>query len=250
MPDLNDGPNPQDLTTVGQAKDWIPGFKNNPTPDSTLQKLITGVSRDVVRMVGAMADRNPSSPTFGKNTLNAQIQFLLTLDGNGSDVLFPPVRPLHLITQLQVNGYAPPINVGYGQFGVAIENDGYSIAFNSTGFGSGQSITVGWPGRGPSGRFPMGRRNVLLGVIAGYGVPIIAAGSPPTATGEFTTPDDLEVAVLQTIALNYVRRDHIDIDSENISAAGVSTSYSKYQYPPNALAVLNKYVRVPLGSQA
>lgn len=245
MPDLNDGPNPADLTTVGQAKDWIPGFKNNSTPDSTIQKLVTGVSRDIVRMLGAMSDHNPNSPTYGSNTLNSQIAFTLTLDGNGSDVLFPPVRPLRTITQLLVNGYAPPINVAYGVYGVAIENDNYSIAWQSSGFGSsGPVTTVGWPVGGMSGRFPMGRRNILLGCIAGYGVAVEGA-SPPA----WTTPDDLEVAVLQIIALNYARRDRVGLDSENIQGTA-STTYGKYEYPPEALAVLRKYTRVPLGSQA
>jgi hypothetical protein len=55
--------------------------------------------------------------------------------------------------------------------------------------------------------------------------------------------------VLQIIALNYVRRDRVGLASENIQGTS-STSYAKYEYPPEALAVLQRYVRVPLGGQA
>jgi hypothetical protein len=244
MPNTNDGPNAADLTSVGQAKAWIPGFVNNPSPDATIQKLVTSVSRDVVRMVGASADRNSASPTFGMNTLNSQIQFVLTLDGNGSDVLFPPVRPLIVINRLLINGYAPPINTPYGVAGVCIENDGYSIAFQG-GFGaSGTSGTVGWPAGGAGGRFPMGRRNILLDCLAGYGL-VVDGASPPA----WTTPDDLEVAVLQIVALNYMRRDRVGLDSENIQGTS-STSYSKVEYPLEALAILKKYTRVPMVGSA
>lgn len=245
MPDLNDGPNPIDMTTVGAAKDWIPGFKANSAPDATIQKLVTGVSRDIVRMLGAKVDWNTGSPTFGMSSLNSQIQVTQRLDGNGSNVLFLDARPVINIVSLLVNGYAPPINVAYGQPGVYIEKDAYSIAYASSGFGASGSVqTVGWPVGGISGIFPMGRGNILVTYLAGYGIPV-----PGTTPQEYTTPDDLEVAVDQIIALNYIRRDRIGLDSENVQNTG-STSYAKYEYPPEAMAVLRKYVRVALGSQA
>jgi hypothetical protein len=232
------------MTTVGAAKDWIPGFKNNPAPDATLQKLVTGVSRDVVRMLGARVDWTKGSPTFGMSSLNAQIQITQRLDGNGSNVLFLDARPCLSIVSLQINGYTPPINVVYGQPGVYIEKDAYSIAFATSGFGSGSVQTVGWPSCGSSGTFPMGRGNILITYLAGYGIPV-----PDSDPQEYTTPDDLEVAVDQIIALNYTRRDRVGLDSENIQNSA-STSYAKYDYPPEALAVLRKYVRVPLGAQS
>lgn len=238
------GPNPIDLTTVGAAKDWIPGFNNNPAPDDTIQKLVTGVSRDIVRKVGAQIDTNSQSSTYGASSLNAQIQFTWRLDGNGSNVLFLPARPVRSIVSLQVNGWAPPINVSYGQPGVYIENDGYSIAFGSAGFGNGAVTSVGWQTGTASGRFPMGRGNILISCVAGFGVEV--AASDPV---EYETPNDLEIAALQTIALNYTRRDRVGLESENIQGSA-STTYAKFAYPPEALEVLNKYVRVPLGAQA
>lgn len=235
--------NPIDMTTVGAAKAWIPGFANNPAPDETIQKLITGVSRDVVRLTGSGIDNNPESPTYGMSSLNAQINFTQQLDGNGSNILFLRNRPVRLINSLLVNGYAPPINVSYGQQGVFIESTGYSVAFGQ-GFGAGGSVTsVGWPAYGPSGRFPMGTGNILMSYLAGFGVPV-----PDSDPVVYTTPEDLEVAVLQTIALNYSRRDRIGLESENVTGTA-STTYAKYDYPPEAKVVLDKYVRVPLGAQ-
>lgn len=240
----NFDPTKADLVTVGQAKAWIPGFVNNPVPDDVIQTIVTATSRDIVRMLGAKVDYDPNSPTFGYSTLNAQINFTLVMDGNGSDVLFPPIRPLINLTSLLVNGYAPPINVGYGQQGVAIETDGYSIAFQSAGFGHGSTTTQGWPVGGSSGRFPMGRRNVQLGCLAGYGTP-----TPNTNPQEWTAPADLQEACMMIVAYNYTRRDRVGLDSENIANVG-STTYMKLEYPPEAKVILNKYVRVALGSQA
>lgn len=240
-------PSPIDMTTVAAVKDWIPGFSgSNTVPDATIQQLVTGVSRDVVRMLGAKVDYNPQSATFGMSSLNAQIQITQRLDGNGSNVLFLDARPCLKIVALQINGNTPAITAAYGQPGVYIEKDGYSLAFGDVGFGSGSVQSVGWPTCGTSGRFPMGRGNILVTYLAGYGIPMPPA-SPPTAP--FVPPDDLEVAVLQIIALNMARRDRIGLESENIQGTA-STSYAKYDYPPEAVAVLRKYTRVPLGSQA
>lgn len=245
MADLNEGPNPIDMTTVGQAKDWIPGFRNNSAPDSSIQKIITATSRDVVKMLGAKVDHSSTtSPTYGMSTLNAQLTITERLDGNGSNVLWPTGRPIRNIVALQVNGWAPPINVAYGQQGVYIEKDGWSIAFGDSGFGSGTVQTVGWPSGQWTARFPMGRGNILLTYLAGYGIAV-----PNSNPQEFTTPDDLEEAVLMIIAYNYARRDRVGLDSENI-AGTASTTYMKLAYPPEATAILQKYVRVPLGAQA
>jgi len=232
------------MCTVGSAKAWVPGFINNPVPDDTIQKLITGVSREVVRITGSKIDHNPQSPTYGMSSLNAQINFVDIVDGNGSDVLFLNNRPIRKINSLLVNGWAPPINVGYGQWGVFIENSGYSIAF-SQGFGvGGSTTTVGWPPSGCAGRFPMGRGNIQCGYLAGFGVPVDESNPP-----EWTTPEDLEVAVLQTIALNYTRRDRIGLLSENIQG-NASTTYAKYEIPPEAALVFRMYTRVAMGSQS
>ena len=235
--------NAVDLVTVGQAKSWIPGFANNPAPDETLQTLITGVSRLIVRLTGSRIDNNPNSPTYKASSLNSQIVFTDRLDGNGSDVLFLNNRPVRNIVSLLVSGYAPPINVAYGQLGVFIENSGYSVAF-SGGNSSGSNTTVGWPAYGATGRFPMGRGNILISYLAGFGQPV--EDSNPV---EYTAPEDLQVACMETIALNYTRRDRVGLDSENISGES-STTYAKYEIPPDAALVIRTYTRVPLGSQA
>lgn len=304
-------PNPIDMTTLAHAQSWIPAQS---TEDAdVLQRIITGVSRYVVRLTGARLDPSPSSPTSGMSSLNSQVNFTDQLDGNGSNVLFLGNRPVRNILSLLVNGYAPPINVGYGQAGVYIENSKYSVAFGSNSFGGSQSTTVGWPVWGPSGRFPMGRGNVLISYLAGFGVEsqvslasvadasgtttvytgttpagdsngyvgqfFIVSGfltaanngtfyctastdttitlsnaagvtetDPGTAT-TYTTPEDLEVAVLEIVQLAYVRRDRSGLDSENVQGSA-ATTYAKYEIPPDAAAVLRTYTRVPLGAQS
>ena len=239
---MSTGPNTVDMTSVGSAKSWIPGFQNNPAPDDAIQRLVTGVSREVVRICGAKIDFQPGSPTYGASSLNSQIVYTEIYDGNGSDVLPLDNRPIHQVISLFVNGYAPPVNVPYGTYGVFIERARWSLAW-MTGSGRGSSnTTVGWQS-GVSGRFPMGRGNIQVTYLAGYGEP--NGGSPP----EFTTPSDLEVAVLQTIALNYTRRDRIGLVSENIQGTA-ATTYAKYEIPPEAALVFRMYTRVPLGAQA
>src|SRR5271170_6079220 len=193
-----------DFVTIGQAKAWIPGFASNPAPDETIQLIITAVSREITRITGAGIDQNPSSPTYGECSLNSQITFTEILSGNGSNVLFLNNRPLvgtNPIVSLLVNGYAPPINVGYGVSGVA-RHTGYSVCFQQ-GFGSGSSNTsVGWPAYGPTGSFPMGTNNIKIVYTAGYGQ--LVEDSDPA---EFTAPEDLQEACLEIIAVNYTRRD-------------------------------------------
>ena len=233
-----------DIVTVGQAKAWIPGFVNNPSPDETIQTIVTAASRLIVRITGSRIDKTVGSPTYGASSLNSQITFNDRLDGNGSNVLFLNNRPVRTIYSLLVNGYAPPINVAYGQQGVYIENSGYSVAFGE-GFGSGGAVTsVGWPACGPSGRFPMGRGNVQISYLAGFGEPV-EDSNPVT----FTAPEDLQEACLEIVALNYMRRDRIGLDSENIQGEA-STSYTKLEVPPHAALVIRTYTLVPLGAQA
>jgi hypothetical protein len=231
-----------DFVTVGQAKAWIPGFSSNPAPDETIQMLVTGVSREIVRITGSGIDGNPESPTYGASSLNSQINFTEILSGNGSNVLFLNNRPLRTINSLLVNGYAPPINVGYGVAGVA-KHTSYSVCFQ-VGFGSGSAVTtVGWPTYGPAGLFPMGTNNVQIGYLAGYGQPV-----PDSSPVEYTAPEDLQEACLEIIAVNYTRRDRIGLDSENVQG-NAATTYSKYEIPPHAALVIRTYTRVAMGAQ-
>lgn len=163
-------PNPIDLVTVADVEDWIPSAGQESAPPSEVfQRLITGVSRFIVRYTGAGIDKNSMSPTYGASSLSSQINFTEILNGNGSNVLFLNNRPIKTINSLLVNGYAPPINVGYGIQGVAIHTP-YSVAFQG-GFGtSGPTTTVGWLSSAPSGTFPMGTNNIQIGYLAGFGV--------------------------------------------------------------------------------
>jgi hypothetical protein len=232
-----------DFVTVGQAKAWIPGFANNPAPDETIQLIITGVSREITRITGAGIDNNSMSPTFGASSLNSIINFTEILSGNGSNVLFLNNRPVKTINSLLVNGYAPPINVGYGVQGVAIHTP-YSVCFQM-GFGNGGAVTtVGWPSYGPAGTFPMGTNNIQIGYLAGYGQPV-----PDSDPVTYTAPEDLQEACLEIIAVNYTRRDRIGLDSENIQG-NAATTYSKYEIPPHAALVIRTYTRVPLSAQS
>jgi hypothetical protein len=238
-----------DLTSVGAAKDWIPGY--NPTnntdsaaPNDRLQALITAVSHDIVRRTGATVDLNSESPTYGMSSLNARLQLTEIYDGNGSNVLFPDASPIRSISKLQVGPYVYPLSTSFSQPGAYIERGGYSIALRQ-GYGSGQPITtVGYYGCGSYGSFPMGRGNVLLEYVAGWGIPI--PDSDPLA---FAAPNDLQVACWQIVALYYLRRDRIGLDAENIQGVG-NTTYSKLEIPAEAASVIARYTRVAMTTVA
>ena len=233
-----------DLVTVGQAKDWIPGYKNNPYPDDRLATLITAVSHDIIRRTGATVDTNEDSPTLGMSSLNAQLQLVEMYDGNGSNVLFPDASPVQNINSLQIGPYAAPLSTSFSSPGAFIERGKYSIALRQ-GYGSGQSITTqGFYGCGFAGIFPMGTANVLLDYVAGWGIPV-----PDSNPQTFLAPDDLQIACLQIIALYYHRRDRVGLDSESVSGSS-STTYSKLEIPVEAAGVIARYTRIPMTAAA
>jgi hypothetical protein len=233
-----------DLVTVGQAKDWIPGFKNNSFPDDRLATLITAVSRDIVRRTGATVDTNTESLTYGCSSLNAQLQLIEIYDGNGSNVLFPDATPVRAINSLQIGPYAAPLSTSFASPGAYIERNRYAIALRQ-GYGSGQGVTTqGFYGCGYAGVFPMGTGNVLLNYLAGWGVPVLDS-NPQT----YTAPDDLQIACMQIIALWFQRRDRVGLDSENVQGAS-STVYSKLEIPVEAAGVIARYTRIPMTAVA
>lgn len=83
-------------------------------------------------------------------------------------------------------------------------------------------------GNGPGGVFTSGNLNVLVSYTAGYA----------------TVPDDIAQACIEFVSFKYNQRKHIGRKSDNITGAGMSTSYQEGGMPPEVIAALNRYRRM------
>lgn len=231
-------PSALDLIDVEQVKEWLRTNKN-PTGDAdddNIQLCITAVSSWWLGMTGLgnMNSVNTASP------LNSIVFYNETYNGNGSAQFFTRNSPIYASATIgstpyslaiTINGVTVPQSTTFQQPGWVIDGDARSIWIrHGGGAGSGQYQTFGYPYGGQGGYFAKGIQNVNIQYPAGYAV----------------TPLDIQLAVIQQVAMNYKRKDWIDQASKSMANGAGTTSYRSWKIPPEAQWTLTKYQRVAM----
>ena len=210
--------NPNDLITVADLLQYANVLSSPPAVQAIAQQIVTGWSDAVYWITG----RTPPMLTTPTN-------FTETYNGSGSDVQYLINAPILSVASLQVNGIAIPASAAYGQAGYFIQQDGKSIALRSNPI-SGYPFPFG-VGRRCGYKFERGRGNVAITYQAGY------SGCPP----------DLYLLSLKQCDIFLNKRLREDEQSHMIPQSG-QTSYHKWVYQPEVLAMLQPYIRTAMAN--
>lgn len=197
-------PNPAiDLTTIAIVKDYVGVITDKDS--ATLQLCITAASCEFLWRTNA-AVNDGTIPTVSPYL--TPVDYTDVLDGSGSDTQFLRHRPIRSVSRLVVSG------ITWTQAG-AFPSRGWMID-------SGKKALVL---RG--GIFCADRQNVESDYRAGYD----------------QEPTDIVRAMTQLVAVNYRRREWIDLASKSLSTGGATgtTSYRAWVFPPEVQDVIRYY---------
>lgn len=202
-----------DLMTLNQVKAWLKIQPSQTANDAILQLLISSFSQWVLHRTG-------------RDTFNSVNSYTETQDGHGGTRLFLRNSPIQTVSNVIVGAYSIPQSTSVTANGWFIEDSLKSIALRIT---PNTYMTMV-----PSGLYPYcferGQGNVQVMYTAGYTI----------------VPFDLQEAAMEAIAINYSRKDWIDIAQLTLGAGqGVtgSTVYHKWALPPSINMVLDRYAR-------
>lgn len=196
-----------DLITLAQVKSWLNIPATNTDDDNTIQFLITGFSKYVLDYTGI--------DCFNDIKSYSEIH-----DGNGSGRIFVRNTPIVSVSAVKIGSYTLPQSTTLTGFGWFIDSSKKSIAIRT-----GSQATGSFPAR-----FTAGLGNVQIDYKAGY-------SEVPFALGE---------AAMKAVAINYKRKDWIDLASKSISAGSGTTGTTRYRdwsLPPEISQVLDTYSR-------
>jgi len=217
-----DGTDSIDLTTLGAVKSWLEIDDTNKEPDTDIQDVITGFSQYVLNQCGVVSFSSLSA-------------FVETRDGNGNDTMFTRNRPIVNVSAVVVNGVQVPPAGDWPSYGYYVADDKKSIRIRGTGPVSGSRSMFGglysprssfFRSRG----FDVGQANVTLSYLAGF----------------IKVPADLELRCRQACAINYRRRQTLDMASKSVSAGGTTgtTRFRDWEIPPECQTVIDFYSRL------
>jgi len=199
-----------DLVLLDDVKAWLNMPLSNTNDDLVLQILISSFS-DYVRQ------------RTGRNNLSQIVQYTEIYDGNGNNEIFLRNPPIQSLISCTIGGYAVPFSPATNVAGVYITQELKSIAFRNSG----------WQLYPPSSIYPYcftpGKGNVQVTYTGGYE----------------TTPWDLYEVAMKVCALNYKRKDWIDLAAKNLGVTGSTggTRYRDWARPPECEEVLLHYQR-------
>lgn len=203
--------NTVDLTTLNDVKAWLQIQSANTDDDDTIQFLITSFSQYVLNRTGVAS-------------FNSVNQYTEIYDGNGSQRLFLRNYPITSIISVVVGSYQVSQSTSTSSAGLFIEQIPRSIAFRSGGVGWTTAVGI-YPYT-----FRPGIGNVQVTYMAGY----------------TSVPYDLQEACMKAVAINYKRKDWIDLASKTLTASGGgtgTTAYRAWALPPEIERVLVWYSR-------
>lgn len=212
-----------DLTTLAMVQASV---SVNVSDVGLVSAMITALSRHIVTRTGRTA-------------LNAVAIITDRLDGSGSDKQFLSEFPVQSVTSVTVLGQTvPPSADGFTAGWV---NDPYSIILQP-GTTIGGIISAATYLQ-PMGRFPKGRRNVIVTYTAGY---TTAGGPTPFPPGDPVyngAPSDLGQAVTEFLAQQYKKRDWVDQASKTLTNTGENIRFRDWEFPPWIATVIQQYKR-------
>ncbi len=177
--------------------------------DVTMQMCITAASAEFLRCTGAIDDDGAVPSESPYVTPVVYDEFY---DGNGNDRLFLRHRPIRSVQALLVRGITLSAAQGYSR-GYRIASDKRSLVFLMM-------------------RLPHGTEIVEAQYTAGYDA----------------TPADIVRAMTQMVAVNFKRKDWLDLASSTMGASGSNTtiSYRNWEFPPEIRAVIRNYSRTAI----
>jgi hypothetical protein len=200
-----------DLVQLNDVKSFLGFQSTNTDDDGILQLLITSFSQYVLNKTSI-------------SSFNSIQTFTETYDGNGNTRLFLRNQPIRSLVSLVVGSYQVPPSTGPTVSGIYVEDSKKSIAFRWSAGAISPPYSIY-----PYG-FTPGQGNVVVNYTAGYS----------------SVPFDLYEAVIEAVAINYRRKDWLDLASKNISTSGGgagTTTYRKWFLPPGIEEVINFYSR-------
>lgn len=200
-----------DLVLLDDVKSWLGIKSGNTDDDETIQICITGFSQYVLNRTG-------------RSSFTAVDNYIETYDGNGNMRLFLKNYPITVLNSVQIGAYTVPFSTSLTVPGIYIEQSTKSIAFR---FSTGTLLP---PQNIYPYRFERGQGNILVNYMAGYA----------------EVPFDLYEAAMKAVAINYRRKDWIDMASKSISTGGGATGTTRYRdwtLPPDIERVLTHYQR-------
>jgi hypothetical protein len=201
-----------DLVELDDVKSWLGIESTNTDDDGILQLLISSFSRYVLNRTG-------------QSSFTSVNPYVEIYDGNNASRLFLRNCPIVSILSIIVGNYTIPQSAGLTNSGWYIDPSAKAVAlrWNTSGFQiSAQTI---WPGR-----FSRGQGNIQVSYTAGYA----------------SVPFDLQEAVMEAVAINYERKDWIDLASKTLSSGqGVAgtTRYRDWFMPPGIERIIEHYSR-------
>jgi hypothetical protein len=207
--------NSTDLVEIDDVKSWLNIPSTNTDDDGLLQLLISSFSQYVLNRTGQQSF----------STVNSYTDIY---SGNNSYRLFLRNTPIQSVTSIIVGAWTVPQSTGLTTNGWYIDPDGKSVVLRSSASGymtaPYSSYYTTWPGC-----FLRGQGNIQVTYTAGYN----------------SVPYDLQEAVMEAVAINYSRKDWIDLASKALSptGGGGSTRYRDWHLPPGIRIVLDYYSR-------
>jgi hypothetical protein len=197
-------PNPAiDLTTIAIVKDYVGVLTDKDS--ATLQLCITAASCEFLWRTNA-AVNDGTIPKVSPYL--SQVDYTDVLDGSGSDMQFLRHRPIRSVSRLIVNGVAWLAAGAFPSRGWMIDSGKNAIVLRG-------------------GIFCADRQNVETDYKAGYD----------------QEPTDIVRAITQLVAVNYRRREWVDLASKSLSTGGATgtTSYRAWVFPPEVKDVIRNY---------
>jgi hypothetical protein len=208
-------PSPIDLTTIANVYSQL--GQNAGTDDATIQGFITNYSRNILTRTS-------------RSNLTAVTSYTEVYSGNGRNQMQLREYPIVTVTSLVINGQTIPQSQAWNNPGWAIDPEGESTSIVLLGtpgrFGAGETVTQSaWLGT-QSYRFFKGMLNVNVAYTAGYD----------------GTPEDLQQAATELVALMYRRRQWIGQVTVNQPQVG-TTSYLRLEMELGTKGVIDRYTK-------
>lgn len=195
-----------DLTTVAAVQ----GYLNTSlaTTNDTIQVLVTNISRWIMSFCAR---------DFRLAAYNEQ------RNGRGGDTMLLANFPISSVTSVAVDGQTIPPALGPPWTAGYVNDD--------------MSVYLFCPYS-----FTRNKQNVQFSYMAGYITPGMFGLNP--GGGAVTLPEDLQQAVIESVAERFKRRDSIGILAKAL--AGETISYSQADLPKSAAPVIDAYRKVAL----
>lgn len=194
-----------DLVTLEQAKEWLP-TNQSVESDNNIQACISAVS---IHWLWKTGQGNPDGSIPAKSPFTQVVDYTGWYDGNGGTRMFVRNVPIVSVSSLTIDGTAPQQSLGAMMSGWVIDSNGKSIALRGS-----------W-------RFNEGVQNIYLVHRAGFA----------------SVPEDIQLAALQIIALNYKKRNWVGQQQVIQPEVFGTVMYRDWDIPPEAQKVIWAYAR-------